>query len=206
MQSLAFLKHMNYDMVVPNTLRGFPDVNSRSPNEPTYMLSAPDVFKLISQFSDIDDRTDITRDDYAVLWAYARKHGWQDVFIDGGQLFLVSGLRPNNHPVPDTVARTLVVEINTLSFPNSVNLLEHAARFDPTINGVGTTCSLTSVSYVAEDRQIPFHNNNQHTPRSLTLVHEGMDVQVNLETANIRYSPALSESLLFKIEYCIQFL
>lgn len=209
MQSLSFLKRDTkaLDALSSGTLRGLPDINARSPNDPTYMLSSQDVFKLITQFAEITDRSEIQPHHYAVIWAHAIKQGWKDVYMDGGQLFLVSGFTPRTPVLREVVTRRMLVTINKPTHPASANLLEHIARFDPLITAAGSDTQISKVAYVGGGQRCDLSAAYDARSHSIGAVLEnGVTVVVHLGTNDVHYNDVPDDCPLeFEVEYQIQF-
>jgi hypothetical protein len=203
MQALSVYKRRAASLVVPGFLRGFPDVDARSPNDPVYMLSSADTFKLITQFSDVVDRNELTLGHYLVLWAYALNNGWREVYLDGGQLFLSSGLRPKNAVVEPCVVRTTIVEVDTSTHPNKANIIDdYVGKHDPQINAVGVTLAgVRQVVYIDADGVE--HQMDADITDVLRLRVGDFYVGVVQQTGDIEYKNPPSTTLSFKVEYAL---
>jgi len=208
MQSLSFLQYLGEDTLVPKTLRGFPDVNARSPNDPVYMLSSQDTLKIITQFAAIDDRTEITLNHYAVLWDYAIRDGWQDIYIDGGQLFFISGLGPKAPVVPTTILRHVMVDVDREKQTEYANLLGLAAKYDPVLSEMGASGKIHEVFYVKDGRRIQLvYGEGSYMDAWNVALHldDGTYLICNTITGEIRYRDVPEGNLRFEIKYGIQF-
>lgn len=208
MQSLSFLQYLGKDTLVPKTLRSFPDVNARSPNDPVYMLSSQDTLKIITQFADIDDRTEITLNHYAVLWDYAIRDGWQDVYIDGGQLFFISGLGPKVPVVPTTILRHAMVDIDREKQAEHANLFGLAAKHDPVLSEMGARGKIHEVFYLKDTQRIQLvHTGDSYLDAWNVALHfdDGRYFVCNTITGDIRYLNVSEGNLRFEIKYGIQF-